>query len=79
MLTAIVLICSLSLTPDLQDCTRETAIQALQVPEQSQLPGICLKIGLEYFTQTEFARHLAADERIKVVCVPPNRVHTAKR
>ena len=79
MLTAIVLICSLSLTPNLQDCTRETAVQALRVPEQTQLPGICLKIGLEYFTQTEFARHLAADERIKVVCVPPNRVHTARR
>ena len=79
MLTSVVLICSLSLTPNLQDCTQQTAVQTLRAPEQTQLPGMCLKIGLEYFAQTEFARHLAADERIKVVCVPPNRVHTARR
>ena len=79
MLTSIVLICSLSLTPNLRDCTQETAVQALRVPEQTQLPGMCLKIGLEYFTQTEFSHHLAVDERIKVVCVPPNRVYTARR
>jgi hypothetical protein len=40
---------------------------------------MCLKIGLEYFTQTEFSHHLAVDERIKVVCVPPNRVYTARQ
>ena len=79
MLTAIVLICSLSLTPSIQDCTQETAVQFFKVPEQTQLPGMCLKIGLEYFSQTEFAHHLAANERIKVVCVPPSRIYTAKR
>jgi len=79
MLTSIVLVCSLSITPSLQDCTQETAVQVFRVPEQTQFPGACLKIGLEYYSQTEFARHLAADERIKVVCVPPGRIYTAKR
>jgi hypothetical protein len=79
MLTSLVLVCSLSLTPNLQDCTQDTAVQAFWVPERTQLPGMCLKIGLEYFAQTEFAHHLATDERIKIVCVPPSRVHTARR
>jgi hypothetical protein len=79
MLTAIVLVCLLSLTPNLRDCTQETAVQVLRVPEQTQFPGTCLKIGLEFFSQTEFSRHLTGDERVKVVCVPPRRIYTTSQ
>ncbi|WP_114394071.1 hypothetical protein [Oleisolibacter albus] len=73
MLTAIVLVCSLSVTPDLQACTRDNAVGVLRVPEQFAVPSACLMSGGAYLAQTELGRQLAADERVKVLCLPDDR------
>jgi hypothetical protein len=39
MLTAIVLVCSLAVTPDLRDCSRNNALHVLQVPEEFAVPA----------------------------------------
>jgi hypothetical protein len=57
MLTAIVLICSLSVTPELRDCSRDNATNVLQVPEEFMLPS------------QSIGQDIAQEERVKVMCV----------
>ena len=67
MLTALILICSLTLTPDLSDCSQSTAY-TIYVPGQSANPATCFMHGQAYFAETPIGE-LAQDERLKVVCV----------
>src|SRR5215510_5543867 len=64
MLSAVILVCSLILTPDLRECSRDNAIHVLQVPEEFALPFMCAMRG-----ETSIGQELAKDERIKVMCV----------
>ena len=41
MLTALILICSLEATSDLQSCTRDTAVDTMRVPELFANPAMC--------------------------------------
>ncbi len=45
MLTALVLICSVSVTPDLRDCTRENAIDVMRTPVETTNPATCFLHG----------------------------------
>jgi hypothetical protein len=45
MLTAMILICSLDTAPDLQSCTRDTAVDTLRVPESFANPATCFMHG----------------------------------
>jgi hypothetical protein len=69
MLTAIVLICSLSVTPELRDCSRDNATNVLQVPEEFMLPSQCMMRGQAFVAETSIGQDLAREERIKVTCV----------
>jgi hypothetical protein len=69
MLSALILICSLATTPDLASCTRETAVDAMRVPEDFANPATCFMHGQAYLAETSIGRDLAENERIKVVCV----------
>lgn len=75
MLTAFVLVCSLAITPEIRHCDRTNAVGVLRVPEEMALPSGCLKLGSAYLAQTAMGRHLAKDERVKVVCVPSHKLH----
>lgn len=75
MLTAIVLVCSLTATPDLQDCNRQTAVSVMRVPQEVSMPGTCLKLGSAYLANTQMGRDLTDDERVKVVCVPTEKLN----
>ncbi len=79
MLTALVLVCSLALTPDLAACDRNNAVDVMRVPEEFGNPATCFMHGQAYFAQAELGRSLAANERIKVVCVQSKTVNTAMR
>jgi hypothetical protein len=68
MLTALILVCSMAATPELRDCNRDNAVSVMRLPEETMIPGSCLKLGSAYLAQTEFGAHLAPDERVKVVC-----------
>jgi len=76
MLTAFVLVCSLSITPEIRDCGRDNAVGVIRLPEEVALPGGCLKLGSAYLAQTVLGRNLDEDERVKVVCVPSQRLRS---
>ena len=65
MLTAIVLICSVAITPDIETCSRQNAIAVIRLPAVSKS---CFMHGQAYVADTSIAQNLAADERVKVVC-----------
>jgi hypothetical protein len=75
MLTALVLICSLNSTPDLQSCNRDTAVDAVRVPEAFANPVTCFMHGQAYLAETSLGRDIGENERVKIVCVratPPS-------
>ena len=74
MLTAIVLVCSLSLTPDLRECDQSSARDVMRVPMEFASPATCFMEGQAYLAGTEIGRSLADDERVKVTCTPTTRV-----
>jgi hypothetical protein len=69
MITALVLVCSLTVTPDLRDCSRDNATQVLLVPEDFLLPSMCMMHGQSFLAETSVGQDLAANERVKIVCI----------
>jgi hypothetical protein len=69
MLTALVLICSTAITPDVRDCTRDNATAVVLVPVQSGNPATCFMHGQAYLAQTSIGQELGINDRVKVVCV----------
>ena len=68
MLTALVLICSISVTPDLRDCTRDNALDVMRVPTEFASPTTCFLNGQAYLAETSIAQDLRETDRIKIVC-----------
>jgi hypothetical protein len=79
MLSALVLICSLALAPDLRDCTRSNASAVMRVPAEFGNPVTCLMHGQAYLAQTSLGQELAEDERIKIVCARSETVDAMGR
>ena len=69
MLTALVLICSLAVTPDIRHCTRENATSVMLLTVQSGNPATCFMHGQAYLAQTSIGEELGANDRVKIVCV----------
>ena len=69
MLTALVMICSTAITPDLRDCTRDNAAAVMLLPVQSGNPATCFMHGQAYLAQTSIGEELCANDRVKIVCV----------
>jgi hypothetical protein len=69
MLTALILICSTAITPDLRDCTRDNATAVMLLPVQSGNPATCFMHGQAYLAQTSIGEGLGANDRVKIVCV----------
>jgi hypothetical protein len=74
MLMALVLVCSLQVTPDLADCSRSNAVSVVRVPEEFGNPATCLMHGQAYLADTSIGRDLADSERVKVVCARVQRI-----
>jgi hypothetical protein len=68
MLSAIVLICSLAVTPDLRDCTRETATAVVVMPERFRHAATCAFRSQAYLAETALGVELGNGERIRVIC-----------
>ena len=69
MWTALVLICSVTTTTDLQACTRSNATIVMRMPGEFGNPATCFMHGQAYLAQTSIGRELADNERVKVFCV----------
>jgi hypothetical protein len=80
MLTALILVCSLATASDLGDCTRDNALDVVQVPATFASPATCFMHGQAYVADTSIGRDLAPNEAIKVICVrnPTNRIDKAE-
>ena len=74
MLTALILVCSLAVTPDLRACNQDNAVHVLRLPEETGNPATCFMHGQAYLADTELGRQLGDDDRVKVICTPSNRV-----
>jgi hypothetical protein len=74
MLMALVLVCSLQVTPNLADCSRMNAVNVMRVPEEFGNPATCLMHGQAYLAETSIGRDLHDNERIKVVCAQARKL-----
>jgi hypothetical protein len=68
MLTALVLICSVAITPDPRSCTRDNARAVMRVPTEFGNPAACFMHGQAYVAETTIGQELGQDESVKVVC-----------
>ena len=68
MLTALVLICSMAVTPELAHCGRGNAAAVMRVPDQFANPATCFMHGQAYLAQAAIGQEMAATERVKIVC-----------
>ena len=78
MLMALVLVCSLQVTPDLVDCSRTNAVSVMRVPEEFGNPVTCFLHGQAYLAGTSIGSDLAENERVKVICARTQRVGEAQ-
>jgi len=73
MLTALILVCSLAITPELRNCDRNNALQVLQVPEQFGNPVMCMMRGQAYLAGTSIGQEMHDTEQVKVLCIRSGR------
>jgi hypothetical protein len=69
MLTALVLICSVAVTPNLQDCGLGNARTVIRAPTEFANPVACLMQGQAVLAGTSLGQELADDDRVKILCV----------
>jgi hypothetical protein len=79
MLTALVLVCSVALIPDIRDCTRTNATAVMRVPAEFANPATCFMHGQAYLAETSIGQELTADDRVKVICARSETVDAAVR
>jgi hypothetical protein len=79
MLTALVLICSVAVTPDLRDCNRGNATTVMRVPAEFGHPAACFMRGQAYLAETSIGQELGENDRVKVVCARSESVDAAIR
>jgi hypothetical protein len=68
MLTALVLICSVAVTPDLRHCTRDNATAVMRVPAEFGNPVTCFLHGQAYLAETSIGREIGEHNQVKVIC-----------
>jgi hypothetical protein len=69
MLTALILVCSVAITPELGNCDRNNAVHVLQVPEQFGNPVTCMLHGQAYLAGSSIGRDIDPSETVKVLCI----------
>jgi hypothetical protein len=79
MLIALVLICSVALTPDIRDCTRDNAITVMRVPAGFASPAACFMHGQAYLAGTSLGRQLGDNDQIKIICARAETVGASIR
>jgi hypothetical protein len=74
MLTALILVCSAALAPDLQDCTRDNATAVMRVPAEFASPLTCFMHGQDYLAESSIGQELGGEDRIKIFCARSNTI-----
>jgi hypothetical protein len=68
MLSALILVCSLTSIPDLSACNEQNAPQVVRDPEAFVSPVACFVHGQAYLAETALGRDLGEGEVVKIVC-----------
>lgn len=68
MLTAIILICSVAITPDLGACNVNNAVTVTRLPDDFASPVTCFMHGQAYLAETSIGQDLGKDDRVKIIC-----------
>jgi hypothetical protein len=71
MLTALILVCSIAITPDLADCSTNSARIVMRTPETYVSPVTCAMHGQAYLAETAVGQMLSRNDRVKVICMRP--------
>ena len=77
MITALVLVCSAAVIPDVRDCTRYNATAVMRVPAEFAHPAACFMQAQAYLAGSSIARELGDNDRVKIVCAPSETVDTS--
>jgi len=77
MLTALILICSASVTADARACTRDLANTVIRVPVQFASPVTCSMQAQAYLAASAIGQELGDNERVRIVCVRKEAVDTS--
>lgn len=70
MLNALVLVCTVLVTPDLRDCNETNARVVMVDPQEFSNPVMCAMHGQAYIAETAIGRTLGENDRVKIVCRP---------
>jgi hypothetical protein len=79
MLTAVILVCSVAMTPDLQGCGVSNAVAVTRVPAEFANPVTCFMHGQAYLAETSIGQDLGNDDRIKIICERRERIDASIR
>jgi hypothetical protein len=77
MLTALILVCSAAVTPDVRACTHDTATVVMRLPAEFGNPVTCLMHGQAYLAETSIGRALGSDDLVRVVCRPAAKINAS--
>jgi hypothetical protein len=79
MLAALLLICSVEVTPDLRDCTRDNATAVMRVPGEFGHPSTCLMQAQAFLAGTSIGKEFGDNDRVKVICARTETVNDSNR
>ena len=77
MLTALILICSITFASDLGGCNRSNATAVMRVPAEFGNPSTCFMHAQAYLAGTSFGQDLGPNDRVKIICVRSEGVATS--
>jgi hypothetical protein len=69
MLTALILICAVTVAAEFAQCTRQNARTVTRVPGEFGSPTTCFLHAQAYLAETSFGQELDPNDRIKIICV----------
>ena len=78
MMTALILVCSITTVSNMGDCTRDNALDIMYVPTMFANPASCLMHAQTYLADSSIGRDLQQNEAVKVMCVRGNRIDKAE-
>jgi hypothetical protein len=76
LLNALVLVCTVLVTPNLRDCNETNARVVMVAPLEFSNPVTCALQGQAYIAETAIGQTLGKSDRVKVVCRPRRSLET---
>jgi len=70
LLKALILVCTVLVTPNLRDCNDTNARVVILDPEEFSNPVTCALHGQAYLAETVIGQNLGESDRVKIVCRP---------